>query len=306
MEEWRKAKKAEQVELEPIHEDDTENSDEFLKDGEVDLEETVKENRRLESKRKTQENNGKKEKSKRRKLDPLVDWGAKKEGNKVRPDVRNWLHESSGSILQEESCQWPTTSAMPQINNIQFKQLEIEFNWSIGKDQSKMKTKKPEISIQQEEPAIASFKKIKTGKLSKKEANQIASKNRKMTDWIRKGNRVVEEAEVVKEKYIEEHESMLMEIGECQELTDTEKKIIRIREAEVKQLRWQNRRWISSLVEELAQEVEGRSVAGNLVAELINVSTIIGKTNQIWNELLADNVLLNNISNKITSRFKSC
>jgi hypothetical protein len=200
--------------MEPIQEDDNEKSEEFLKDGEVELEETVKENRRLENKRKTQENTGAKVKSKRRKLEPLVDWGVKKDGNKVQPDVRNWLHsESSGSSLQEESCQWPTTSAMPQINNKQFKQLEIKFNWSIEKDQSKMKTKRPEISIQQEEPAIASFKKIKTGKLSKKEANQIASKNRKMTDWIRKGNRVVEEAEVVKEKDIEEHESMMMEIG---------------------------------------------------------------------------------------------
>jgi hypothetical protein len=57
-------------------------------------------------------------------------------------------------------------------------------------------------------------------------------------------------------------------------------------------------------VEELAHEVEGRSVAGNLVAELINISTNIGKKKQIWNELVADNVLLNNIRNKITSHFQ--
>merc|ERR1711947_17730 len=145
--------------LEPISEEGMEWLDEEW-DGEV-----------KEEKRKTE---GSKPGTKKLRLEPLVEWGQAAKA----PCVRSWLLGCNELEEEEDSSKdWRQTLPSPsQIPSAKLKQMELsctEVKWKLGK--------------------------AKTGKLSKKEMKDLASKNQKICwkagDGLADGNGMVAEVE---------------------------------------------------------------------------------------------------------------
>ena len=152
MEEWRNKKKEERKVLEPISEEGMEWMDEEW-DGDM-----KEEKRKPEVELKASQ--------KRRKLEPLVEWG--EATSTPSHCVRTWLLQDT--ILEEEKVtDWRQKTTSPeQMPSSRMKQMELDFGQALkGGLQSDNKWKSG---------------KVPTGRLSKKEMRLLASTNQKI-NW---------------------------------------------------------------------------------------------------------------------------
>ena len=128
-----------------------------------------------EEKRKTE---GSKPGTKKLKLEPLVEWG---QATKA-PCVRSWLLGCTELEEEEDSSKdWRQTLPSPsQIPSAKLKQMELDFGQGVRKESPCTEVK-------------WKLGKAKTGKLSKKEMKDLASKNQKIC-W-KAGDGMVTEVE---------------------------------------------------------------------------------------------------------------
>jgi hypothetical protein len=220
MEEWRKKKMEERKDLEAVT-PPTDHDDLGL-----EMESSGREVAAptYELKRKKQVGGPK---GKRRKLEPLVDWG-EVDGHDIWED---WLIKEGE---MRNKVNWLISKEEP-LPNMKLKQMEIDFKKVLDVDSMEEVTVEVEIntekvtveadnhteivtivsqenaaemnitseSVEQDErppnPRAGSQYIRKTGRMTKKEKKEIASKNTKMTDWIRKGIKPVQPVQHVQE-----------------------------------------------------------------------------------------------------------
>ena len=133
---------------------------------------------------------------KRRKLEVLEEWGE----NPIEEDrleIKSWLTSSK----QEEENSWPTIEEIATPPSKKMKQLELNFSKILEVEEAQDENKPPvstqrleEQSKPDDSPISLTPKYVrKTGKITKKDAKLLASKNTSILSWV--GKKIVRVSE---------------------------------------------------------------------------------------------------------------
>ena len=300
-EEWRKYKKKEVKELEPVIVQNVVEVDENgLETAEMLDEE--KELGQLESKEtKRKQKDGSKPPAKRKRLENLIDWGEQDEveENPERAKIANWL-VSRGTV---RSCNEVGLTESNENPSKRMRQLELEFAGGFGKP----KRIEPEVKVtSDDDPSTPKGWKVGTLMSStlvkKKSLKQLRKENMKITDWMKKST--VDEGKE-KEKVDEKENEAHKEIEEQMEVDDPEIIERRIRRDQRKNawmLRTIAKKVSVDILEELVSEIPGRAVAGNILDEMLEMMNWRVSLKIAWSILESDKKLQRMITWRIENQ----
>ena len=230
--------------------------------------------------------------SKRRKLEDGPGWGERSEDRVEVQDVRSWLRSMPKE--GEVSDDWRIDEAPTKTRKMV--QLELECStMSLSKPETSEET--PEASYaddplpsrlegqlprQQVEEGIELKEKEyvrKTGKIRKKEAKELASKNRSITSWMRKPptpTKAPEEARMMDRLGDQEPEVEGMEIEERMGFDIG--KVERLALAKEKKEKLETRVMVRKLVQEMVRQVPVKSI----LEECLSKCVWEGEANRLW------------------------
>ena len=325
MEEWKKKKIEEKKEVEGVPPPTTEDNINLNLEMENQAREIAPPT--YEGKRKSQVGGPK---GKRRKLEPLVDWG-EVEGHDIWEDwllkedeVRNEMRNRTSWLVSKEV----------NIPNMKLKQMEIEFkkvlDVDMGKEvavegvttagldqetttaadpevhislepiwqddsmptptQSQTQTPTPTPSIDQASPYIR-----RTGKMTKKEKKELAAKNTKMTAWVSKSVKKIEPVQPVQES--EDEVDMDWEVAPDVD-KPWRKMVAQSKTAEYRRL-LEVKRMVSGMIEDVVDSIESVSVINSIMETVIETSYVEGMTRRVWREMECNAGLKSSIKSKL-------
>ena len=223
---------------------------------------------------------------KRRKLEVLEEWGE----NPIEEDrleIKSWLTSSK----QEEENSWPTIEEIATPPSKKMKQLELNFSKILEVEEAQDENKPPvstqrleEQSKPDDSPISLTPKYVrKTGKITKKDAKLLASKNTSMLSWV--GKKIVRVSEG-------DHSTQLDEDTEGMDWQETEIDVMgemdrkaRLALANSKKMKIINKKWIDEIVGNLVESIIPTSVAGQIIEDIITESVWSGSVNIMVEEL---------------------
>jgi Uri superfamily endonuclease len=204
-------------------------------------------------------------KAKKKKLDPLVDWGMTKLEDDSRDDIRKWLGGSEVEQKQENVEVLVVAEVSKPTKKL--KQMEIAFS-RILEDPVVVESETMGLEVEVLEDIVDTEEKRPEvpkiqGSINKKRKltlKQIAKGNRKMTGWL------VDGVNVVAKESGGNHVEVEMEV-DYPELEEPEV-IIRRELAKTKRLEWQVKYMSNKLVLEMVDSVVARSVVDSVMVNV--------------------------------------
>ena len=245
--------------------------------------------RGLEEESETIRQEGKRRKSinkistKKRKLEPLVDWGEVKEDSEP-VEITEWFQSIREEELDhlDETEDWRSRPSQ-QIDR-KLKQLELNFRGILCERLVERKVEKEDDTevagevtttptIVEKDPGLEEHPSYvrRTGKISKKEGKKLAAGNGKVSSWLRNMTREKEE-----EKILYNTRRMEKEIIDDMELIQTPDpgleigRIVRVKEAAYKKERNINKYIVGNVVKEIMDMVIPLSMSSNIIDILMS------------------------------------
>jgi hypothetical protein len=294
---WKKFKKEESEREKQLELQQMQSQEEDLRLTERRMDECEQSSRRMESKRKQEAT---KRKAKKLRLEPLVEWG---EGGGRDVDQEDgtldiWLGPTK-KMEKEEDTQYDWKALPSVVKTSKLIQLELNFKSS---QQSERTGKVDEILPEgwsqsdqtelEDKPADKSKGYVKKrGKISKKEAREIANKNKSMKEWLVQ-DKSVKDVDDDQEDF--ENETIA---GMCE--GDGALGVARKVKAKCMKTHWETRRWMNVLMNDLVGQVDARSVVDEIMDVVISDTIKDVRVKEIWKELEFDDKILKIIQDKI-------
>ena len=303
-EEWKSAKEKETKRLketEWVEQHVVE--DDWVTEEETNMSEWHKENERPKVKRRMDEEEQRVRK--RRKLEPLVNWGSGGEGEDEER-IRDWLLGSTemDNDVEKDGPVRPLLDIAEPSRKL--RQLEISFGRCLETDVSAGLhgdvDEEDGRCVRQEDKehggevvAVTEPRMTPVApqvKKRKKTLKRLAAENKKMTPWLKPKRKETQAAEDPERERVE-----LMEL-DAPELEDTGL-LERLEEAKMKKSKWRTNFDIGVMVKELVESVVSRSVVGKLLEEVVTRSAWRTQINQVWRLLEYDQPLQDIIRKKM-------
>ena len=267
----------------------TEGLENIQNDEEVAVEESVMSEwhnvqKRAGAKRKPDEEGSRK--PKRKKLDPLVDWGMTDVEEEVS-GVRDWLMGVNMNSSQEKESRDAETNLDLRKQSRKMKQLEIDFRRVLDP-----------VEVQQDggggagaEAVLTDGARVEERNLiikmtpkRKKTLKKLAVENRKMTTWLTPERRAQESTDHLK---MEMMESAEIDSPVLEETVTIERREL----AKRKQKDWLVKKLVGDIIGDVVDSLESRSIVGGLLDTVLDRSWWRCKSNGVWSMLQDDPVL---------------